>query len=94
MTRTAPRWAAGDLHGALLLLHGAIDDNVHVANTMQFAYELQRAQKPFEMMLYPKSRHGVTDPQLVRHLRETMLAFTLRNLGAAGTVGSSSAARE
>jgi dipeptidyl-peptidase-4 len=88
---SAPRWAAADLHGALLLLHGAIDDNVHVANTMQFAYELQRAQKPFEMMLYPKSRHGVTDPQLVRHLRETMLAFTLRYLGAAAPAPASSA---
>jgi dipeptidyl-peptidase-4 len=78
---SAPRWAARDLHGALLLLHGAIDDNVHVANTLQFAYELQQAQKPFEMMLYPKSRHGVTDPRLAKHLRTTMLAFTLRFLG-------------
>ena len=87
---SAPRWAAADLHGGLLLLHGAIDDNVHVANTMQFAYELQQAQKPFEMMLYPKSRHGVTDPRLAKHLRETMLAFTLRFLGpaAAGQLSS------
>ena len=36
-----------------------MDDNVHLQNTMQFAYELQKAGKPFEMMLYPKSRHGV-----------------------------------
>jgi hypothetical protein len=31
-------------------------------------------------MLYPKSRHGVTDPMLVKHLRERMLEFTLRTL--------------
>ena len=43
---------------------------------MQLAYELQRAQKPFQMMIYPKSRHGVTDPALVRHLRAAMLDFT------------------
>jgi dipeptidyl-peptidase-4 len=77
---SSPRWAAGSLHGALLLVHGAIDDNVHVANTLQFAQELQREQKPFQLMLYPQSRHGITDPQLVKHLRTMMLDFTLRHL--------------
>jgi len=78
--KSSPRWAARDLHGALLLVHGAIDDNVHVSNTMQFAYELQKAQKPFQMMLYPKARHGVTDPAQVMHLRTAMLAFVLEHL--------------
>jgi dipeptidyl-peptidase-4 len=78
--RTAPRKAAANLHGQLLLIHGTMDDNVHMANTLQFAYELQRAGKPFELMLYPKSRHGVSDPLLVKHLREKMLDFTLRTL--------------
>jgi dipeptidyl-peptidase-4 len=78
--KSSPRWAARNLHGALMLIHGSIDDNVHVANTMQFAYELQKAQKPFELMLYPKSRHGITDPSLVKHMRTSMLAFVLEHL--------------
>jgi dipeptidyl-peptidase-4 len=78
--RSSPRWAAAHLKAPLLLIHGAIDDNVHAASTLQFAYELQKAQKPFELMLYPKSRHGVTDPALVKHLRQTMLDFTLTHL--------------
>jgi len=77
---SSPRWSAANLHGALMLVHGEIDDNVHVANTMQFAYELQKAQKPFSMMIYPKSRHGVVDPLLVHHLREAMLDFVLAHL--------------
>lgn len=78
--KSSPRYAAKDLHGTLLLLHGTIDDNVHVQNTIQFAYELQKAGKSFEMMLYAKSRHGVTDPLLSKHLRMTMLGFIERNL--------------
>jgi len=62
------------------LIHGSIDDNVHMANTLQFAYELQKAEKPFQLMLYPKSRHGITDPALVKHLRTTMFEFVLDRL--------------
>ncbi len=80
--KSAPRFAAASLHGALLLIHGTIDDNVHMQNTMQFAYALQQAGKRFELMLYPKSRHGVVDPPLIKHLRLTTLAFTVRTLVA------------
>ena len=77
---SSPRFFAGDLHGKLLLIHGAMDDNVHVQNTIQFAYELQKAGKPFQMMLYPKSRHGVTEPLLLTHMRQMMTDFVLANL--------------
>ncbi|HSP15514.1 MAG TPA: S9 family peptidase [Thermoanaerobaculia bacterium] len=78
--RTAPQKAAANLHGSLLLLHGAIDDNVHVQNTIQFVYALQKAGKQFELMLYPKSRHGVLDPDLVKQMRTLMIDFAMRNL--------------
>jgi dipeptidyl-peptidase-4 len=72
--------AAANLHGELLLVHGALDDNVHPQNTMQFAYALQQAGKPFRLMLYPKSRHGVGDPKLVKHFRAMMLDFVEETL--------------
>jgi dipeptidyl-peptidase-4 len=78
--KSSPVTAAKNLHGKLLLIHGAIDDNVHMQNTMQFVYELQKAGKQFELMLYPKSRHGVTDPLLVKHMRQMMTDFILENL--------------
>jgi hypothetical protein len=31
-------------------------------------------------MVYPKSRHGVADPLLVKHLRATMLEFIVDHL--------------
>ncbi len=78
--KSSPVHYAKDLHGKLLLIHGAIDDNVHVQNTIQFIYELQKAGKQFQLMLYPKSRHGVTDPLLVKQMRQMMTDFVLANL--------------
>jgi dipeptidyl-peptidase-4 len=72
--------AAKNLHGRILLIHGAIDENVHAQNTLKFAYELQKAAKQFELMLYGKSRHGLTDPDLVKHMHQLMFDFTVRTL--------------
>jgi dipeptidyl-peptidase-4 len=91
--KSAPRFAAANLHGRLLLIHGTMDDNVHMQNTLQFVYELQKAQKPFRLMLYPKSRHGVSDPKLVKHMREMMLAFILETLQPDRPAATSTAAR-
>jgi dipeptidyl-peptidase-4 len=78
--RSAPRLAAADLHGRLLIVHGMLDDNVHPQNTTRFAYELQKAQQPFRLMLYPRSRHGVVDPALVQHLNALKLGFVEETL--------------
>ena len=72
--------AAGNLHGKLLILHGTIDDNVHLQNTIQLIDELQKAGKDFEMMLYPGSRHGVRDRRQVYHMQRLMTRFILENL--------------
>ena len=86
---TAPRFAAANLHGRMLLIHGGIDDNVHRQNSEQFAYELQRAGKSFEMMIYPRQRHGVTDPRLNKHLRQLMFDFIMGAVGDTPVSGSS-----
>ncbi len=78
--KSAPLASAKDLSGKLLLLHGMIDDNVHMQNTIQFSYELEKAGKQFQLMLYPKSRHAVSDPMLVKHMQTLMTEFILNNL--------------
>lgn len=78
--KSSPRFDAARLSGELLLIHSTLDDNVHPQNANQFAYELQRAGMPFRMMNYPRSAHGVNDPQLSVHLRRLMLDFTAQNL--------------
>ncbi len=44
--------------GVLRLLHGDMDDNVHMQNTMQLVDALTSRDKAFELMIYPGSRHG------------------------------------
>jgi dipeptidyl-peptidase 4 len=44
--------------GTLQLVHGIIDDNVHLQNSTQFASKLQELKKDFEMMTYSGGRHG------------------------------------
>ncbi len=72
--------AAANLHGRLLLIHGERDDNVHMSNSLQLAYALQKAGKTFDLMIYPKNRHGVTDPAQRLHLYRTMTEFLNRHL--------------
>jgi dipeptidyl-peptidase-4 len=74
--------AAKNLHGLPLLIHGVMDENVHAQNTLKFTYELQKAGKQFRLMMYEKSRHGVTDPNLVKHMRQMMFDFTTEMLTA------------
>ncbi|MCY3001997.1 MAG: S9 family peptidase [Planctomycetota bacterium] len=72
--------SAANLSGRALLIHGVIDENVHLQNTLQFAERLQRAGQPFDLMLYPGNRHGIVDPVQNRHKYLTMAAFLRANL--------------
>jgi dipeptidyl-peptidase-4 len=67
--RTSCVESAAGLTGHLLLVHGTMDDNVHLQNTIQFVYALQKADKSFELMLYPRSRHRIA-PELRWHQRQ------------------------
>jgi dipeptidyl aminopeptidase/acylaminoacyl peptidase len=69
--------AAKDLHGKLLLVHGLMDDNVHVQNSMQLVEALQAADREFEVMIYPRARHGGFR---VKHYQRMVLDFMRRAL--------------
>lgn len=44
--------------GMLQVVHGVIDDNVHMQNSIQLISKLQDQKKDFEFMLYSGGRHG------------------------------------
>ena len=45
--------------GRLLILHGMMDDNVHMTSAIQLVDALQKANRDFDVMLYPHARHGI-----------------------------------
>ena len=49
------------LKGHLMLVHGDIDNNVHLANTTRVVNALIRAGKRFDMLYLPGQRHGFGD---------------------------------
>ncbi len=49
---------ADRLKGHLLIVHGDVDDNVHVVETMRFADALMKANKDFDMLIVPNMYHG------------------------------------
>ncbi len=49
---------ASELTGKLLLIHSLMDDNVHVANTMQLLTALTNAGKDADLRIYPPGEHG------------------------------------
>jgi dipeptidyl-peptidase-4 len=58
---------ADKLKGALRIVHGTMDDNVHMQNSIQLISKLQDLGKHFEFMLYPGQRHGFRDPAKAAH---------------------------
>jgi dipeptidyl-peptidase 4 len=68
--------AAAKLHGKLLILHGLMDDNVHALNSLQLLDALQKADKDFEVMVYPRNRHGIGG----KHHERLVLDFMKRVL--------------
>lgn len=49
---------AGNLKGNLFLIHGELDNNVHPANTLRLVDALIKANKRFDMLYLPATRHG------------------------------------
>ncbi len=49
---------AKNLKGHLMLAHGMMDDNVPPSNTMLVVEALEKANKDFDLVLFPNQRHG------------------------------------
>ena len=68
------------LKGKYLLIHGTGDDNVHVQNTYEMTSALVRANKQFDLFVYPDKNHGIYGGNTRLHLYQMMTDYILNNL--------------
>lgn len=76
---TSPLTYAEKLKGSLRIVHGTMDDNVHLQNSIQLVNKLQDLNKHFEFMIYPGERHGWGGAKL-RHSTQENIRYVYQNL--------------
>lgn len=64
----------------LLLIHGLLDENVHVCNTFELIQNLIDLGKPYQLQVYPNERHGVRAKPSAKYQELTCLRFFLEHL--------------
>lgn len=64
---------AEKFHGALLLVHGLADDNVHPQNTFEYSEALVQADKDFHELIYTNRNHGIRGGNSRNHLFRQVL---------------------
>ncbi len=78
--RGSPVTYAANLRGSLLIVHGSGDDNVHFQNTETMVNALVRAQRPFQLMVYPNRNHGIATDGAARHRFDLYTRFLAEHL--------------
>lgn len=68
------------LKGKYLLVHGSADDNVHFQNTMDMITALVKANKQFDLFVYPNKNHGISGGTTRLHLFTKMTDYLKTNL--------------
>ena len=71
---------ASQLHGALLLVHGLADDNVHYQNTAEYVEALVQADKDFRQLVYTNRNHSIFGGNTRNHLFRQCMNFFNENL--------------
>ncbi len=72
---------AKNLKGKLMLAHGMMDDNVPSSNTLLVVEALEKANKDYDLVIFPNSRHGY-GPNSLYMMRRRWDYFVKNLLGA------------
>jgi len=73
-TADAPLTHAAALQGSLLIAQGTGDDNVHLANTIQFLEPLINAGIPYDLQLFPRKTHSIAGAEARDELYNRILS--------------------
>jgi dipeptidyl-peptidase-4 len=70
------------MKGKLMLVHGLIDENVHFRHTARLIDALIKAQKDYELLLFPNERHMPRSQQDRVYMERRITSFFRDHLGA------------
>lgn len=76
----APIAYADKLKGNFLLVHGTADDNVHWQNSAELINAMVKANKQFDLFIYPDKNHGIYGGNTRLHLYTKMTNFIKEKL--------------
>jgi len=65
----------GRIEGALLVIHGMIDENVHFRHSARLASALIAASRPFEMLPLPEERHSSRKEEGRKYVADRLARF-------------------
>ena len=61
--------------GKLLLVHGMIDENVHFRHTARLVNAMNKARKPYDLLMFPDERHMPRGEADRVYMEERIMAF-------------------
>jgi dipeptidyl-peptidase 4 len=73
--RTSPVTHAAGLAGNLYLIHGVLDDNVLFQDTAQLVQAFVKADRHFDLMIYPRADHGIGRDEERPHVNEEIVRY-------------------
>lgn len=76
----APINYADAVKGHYMLVAGTGDDNVHFQNTVEFVHALEKAEKPFSLMMFPDKNHGIYGGNTRHYLFTQLTNYIMNNL--------------
>ena len=69
------------IEGALLLVHGLVDENVHFRHAGRLAQAMVEAQKAYELLVFPSERHSPRSLKDRTYMEQRVFAFLQQWLG-------------
>ncbi len=68
------------LRGKLLIIHGMVDENVHLRHTTRLIAALTAANRPYDLVLFPEERHMPRDAHGLEYLERRLTGYLQAHL--------------
>ena len=78
--KSSALYNASKIKGSLLLVHGSLDDNVHMQHSIELIKNLIRYDVPYDFLLFPDNNHNINNGNALLYLHKRMTEYIMKNL--------------